>query len=130
MSKKDDELLRKVNAELNRIFRDALPRFRQPVRRFNGLTLDDTPVEWDLKEGQSLYSFWGYAVTKARYCYTPWKCTRGWYWSFIYAPRGKGSRSGKPERLVVYRPVKHRLRKDAKKRAYNLFAKATGQNPW
>lgn len=121
----EKEKLRKINAQINKMFEDILPRFPS-YTRFGGLTLDGVPVQWDLKENQTLYRFWTDEKTGARYGYTPWKCTRGYYWSFIYAPRGPGSRSGSPERLVVTKGVKHRKRKDAKKRAYNRWAKSQG----
>ena len=86
---------------------------------------DDQPVQFDLHEGRSLYRFYEDEKTLARYCYTPWKDTLGWYWAFDYAPRGVGSRSGDPERLIVTRDVKFRKRKAAKKRALDRFKKAT-----
>ena len=130
MNKFEKKALIKINAILNKLYEDALPRFPS-YYGFGGLTYDDgVPVQWDLKANQNLYIFWTDEKTGARYGYTPWKCKRGYYWSFIYAPRGPGSRSGKPERLVVTKGVKHRKRKDAKRRAYNLFAKATGLSPW
>jgi hypothetical protein len=130
MTEADKAKLSKMNAQINKMFEDILPRFPS-YTRFGGLAYDDgAPVTWSLKDNQNLYRHWTDQKTKARYCYTPWKDTRGYYWSFVYAPRGPGSRSGNPERLIVTKGVKHRKRKAAKKRAYNLYAKATGKAAW
>lgn len=50
---------------------------------------------------------------------------KGWYFSFIYAAVGKGSRSGKAEewRFVDSSLRHHRKRKDAKGRAEKLYDK-------
>jgi hypothetical protein len=87
---------------------------------------DGQPVQFDLGPGKHTYLYYEDKQTKARYCYTPWKCTRGWYWAFNYAPRGRGSRSGDPEKLVIVDGVKFRKRKTAKARAYARWSKATG----
>lgn len=124
MDEKEKDGLRKMNAQINKMFEDILPRIPY-YRGFGGLTYDDgKPVSWSLKEEQNLYRFWTDEKTGARYCYTPWKDTRGYYWAFTYAPRGKGSRSGDPERLVVIKGVKFRKRKLAKQRAYNRWSKS------
>jgi hypothetical protein len=50
---------------------------------------------------------------------------KGWYFSFTYAPAGKGSRSGAAEewRFVDSSLRNHRKRKDAKARAEKLYDK-------
>ena len=89
---------------------------------------DGEPVQFDLGEHKSLYRFYEDESTRRRFCYTPWKCVRGYYWAFDYAPRGVGSRSGDPDRLVVVRSVKFRKRKAAKRRAHSRYLKATGKD--
>lgn len=52
---------------------------------------------------------------------------KGWYFSFVYIPVGKGSRSGKAEewRFQDSSLRRHRKRKDAKARAEKLYDKET-----
>lgn len=89
---------------------------------------DDTSAEFRLKDGQNWYIYFEDKRTKAMYCYTPWADTRGWYWCFDYAPRGKGSRSGDPSRWMIKNPVKFRKRKAARARAKARYRKATGKD--
>jgi hypothetical protein len=124
MSEADKAKLRKLNAGMNAILQEHFAEFLPKIRGFSGLMDDGKPVEWDLKPGRHLYLFYENKRTKARYCYTPWKDTKGWYWAFTYAPRGKGSRSGDPDRLVVTDAVKFRKRKTAVSRAYARYCKA------
>lgn len=116
---------RKAVEKINEMFGDL---FVGLVRGPGGLRYSDgTPVQFDLKPGKHTYLYYEDEATGARYCYTPWKDTRGWYWVFNYAARGKGSRSGDPERLVIVKAVKLRKRKDAQKRALSRLDKATGK---
>ncbi len=70
------------------------------------------------------YSYLVYQVPKGKkHCYTPWKDTKGRYWAFTYIPRGKGSRSGKPERWAIGNEVSFTTRKAAKARALKRYYK-------
>ncbi|HEX7246408.1 MAG TPA: hypothetical protein VF245_12685 [Solirubrobacterales bacterium] len=61
------------------------------------------------------------------YCWTTEKAEdeKGWYASFVYRAKGKGSRTGKATRWEFDEKtmVKHRKRKDAKARALRLYKK-------
>lgn len=122
----EKESINETNEALNRhfakVFGDIFPSYTS----FRGLSYDDgTPVQFDLGNDGRKKPYRYYAgENKARYCYTPWQDTRGWYWAFTYAPRGKGSRSGDPERLTIVDAVKFRKRKAAKSRARARFEKA------
>lgn len=114
---------RKAVEKINEIFGDIFVGLPSP----GGLKYaDGTPVQFDLAPNKNTYLYYGHKASGARYCYTPWKDTRGWYWAFDYAPRGKGSRSGDPERLVIVNAVKFRKRKAAQKRALARFEKVGG----
>lgn len=61
-----------------------------------------------------------------QHCYTPHKDKEGWYYSFVYAPVGPGSRTGKAKRWKLKKLRCHRTRKAAKARAlsgYNRIMK-------
>lgn len=66
------------------------------------------------------------------FCWTVEKDTaedeRGWYYSFLYKPKGKGSRSNRAERwdLDWSTMRRHRKRKDAKARALKLYERTQG----
>lgn len=64
------------------------------------------PVKFMLKPGDNLYLYFT-GKSGAMYCYTPHKDVDGYYYVWTYAPRGKGSRSGKPERWVMKQVVRH-----------------------
>lgn len=127
LSDEDIEAMQRQNDALNKhfakVFGDIFPSYTS----FRGLAYDDgTAVQFNLgSDGhKNPYRYYEDENTKARYCYTPWKDTRGFYWAFTYAPRGKGSRSGDPERLTIVDAVKFRKRKAAKSRARARFEKA------
>jgi hypothetical protein len=66
------------------------------------------------------YRYWD-APDGTQFHYTVEPLGDGKYASAVYVPRGKGARSGKPERLEVRREVHHRTRRAAKARAYKLY---------
>ena len=82
-------------------------------------------VQIPLKAGwQNKHSYLWYLGEKGhKHCYTPWKDTKGRYWTFTLIPKGKGSRSGKPERWVLRDPVSFTTRKAAKARALKRYYK-------
>lgn len=119
--------LEAMDRVLERVYADYLPRIVDgPTTASDLKHADGQAAVFDLGKGKNLYRYWEDAATKARYCYTPWADTRGYYWAFDYAPRGKGSRSGDPEKLIVVNGVRFRKRKAAKKRAEDRYNKATG----
>lgn len=71
---------------------------------------------------QPRYTFWKRNGTL--YCYTTERMGDGKFASWIYAPRGKGSRSGDPSSWTPVREVHHTTRKAAKARAYKLLKQA------
>ena len=83
---------------------------------------DGSGVQFDLKDNQNLYRYWT-GPNGAKYCWTPHADTKGWYWSFVYKPQGKGSRSGNACKFKLTNPVKFRKRKVAKQRAADRFNK-------
>ncbi|KKM95292.1 hypothetical protein LCGC14_1189680 [marine sediment metagenome] len=70
---------------------------------------DGTQIRWQLKDNQTEYTYW--QKGKKIFAYTPWKDTKGWYWSFTWRDRDRYPRKVR----------KHRKRKDAKKRAYKMY---------
>ncbi len=81
---------------------------------------DGSLVKFDLKVNQNLFLYWDDPKIKGlMYCWTPHKDTRGWYWSFIYKPKGNV--------LKIVQAVKFRKRKAAKQRAADRFNKANSQ---
>lgn len=72
------------------------------------------------------YRYYECSVCRAQFIWTTERMGDGKFCSAIYAPTGKGSRSGRPEQLKATREVHHRKRKDAKARAYRLYEKHTG----
>jgi hypothetical protein len=75
------------------------------------------PIEFSLKNGQNKYLYYR-GKSGAQYCYTPHKDTRGYYWCWTYKPRGKGSRSGKPQHWKLTNLVRFSRRNKAKARAW------------
>ena len=57
------------------------------------------------------------------FCWTTEKLPDGKYRSWVYAPVGAGSRTGKAQEWRARQKVKHAKRKDAKARATRLWAK-------
>jgi hypothetical protein len=116
--------LRRLERYLGRHFPDLLPHINRTAA--GGLRYaDGTLVQFDVPDNRNVYRYYEDARTGARYAYTPWRDTRGWYWAFDYAPAGKGARSGDPERLEVKNAVKFRKRKAAKARALRRYEKRT-----
>ncbi len=115
----EKEALSKANEMLNRHFADLLSL--SDTRTQSGLVHDDgEDAEFALKSSQNLYRNWTHGRTW--YCYTPWKDTRGWYWTFNYVKHGG--------QMELVKAVKLRKRETAKQRAYNRYAQAAGKPRW
>ena len=86
---------------------------------------DGRQVVIPLKQGwqHKHTALWYEGETGRRHAYTPWKDTKGRYWAFDYVPKGKGSRSGHPERWSVRSEVSFTTRKAAKARALKRYYK-------
>lgn len=73
-----------------------------------------------LRDGQSPFLYYK-GPRGELYVYTPWKDQDGNYWTWTYQPKGKGSRSGDPERWVASHITQARSRKTAHKRARHRY---------
>lgn len=71
---------------------------------------------------QPRYRYW--SRDGFMYCYTTERMADGKFSSWVYAPRGKGSRSGDASMWEPTREVHHSTRKAAKARAYRLLTQA------
>ncbi len=89
-------------------------------------------IEFDPNPGRNQYLY--YEVNKGSkkgtwHCYTPWKDTKGRYWTFTYKPVGKGSRTGKATKFRLVDLVSFKKRKLAHKRALDRFYRDGGRFP-
>lgn len=122
MSDVEKKALSEMNRILNERLNDVLmPRARtygqgdtfEVLGGFNDPEGDE--VFWQLKPGRHPYNYYE-GNDKSRYCFTPWKDSKGWYWAFNFqAVKNKAT-----GRIVNYRlekQVRFRKRKLAKARA-------------
>jgi len=111
---------------MSKDFWEDNPEFTRMVNDlFSGTRLGGTGIEFKLKPDQNGYIYW--EVGQTMFCYTPHKCTKGWYYAFQYVPNGPGARTGKAKRWKLQGLVKFRKRKLAKARAYERLEKASNE---
>ena len=77
------------------------------------------PIKFNLPKGSNLYVYFR-GVDNNDYCYTPHADIDGFYYSWVYAGVGAGSRSGRAKRWTLKHIRTHRKRKDAKARAIRM----------
>ena len=80
------------------------------------------PIRFSLAENQNVYRYLQ-GMRGEMYAWTPHADTEGNYWSWVYAPAGKGSRSGQTRRWTIKRLVGFRHQRKAKARAYARWHK-------
>lgn len=91
---------------------------REVARRIEE-RLRETAPELFAREPRTRY--WECLICGARFVYSTERAGGdGKFISCIYAPTGKGSRTGTADTLKQIREVRHRKRKDAKARAFRL----------
>jgi hypothetical protein len=139
MSEAEKKALSAINEALNRYAAnvlevqgyDPMAPYRHQATVALGVTdKDGDPIQFDLKPSQHTHLY--YEVNKGtkkgtRHCYTPWKDTKGRYWTFTYKPVGPGSRSGKAAKFKMADLVSFKKRKLAKKRALDRFYRDGGR---
>ena len=147
MTAAEKKALRKANELYNRVFRQVLDRWSDVelnvtgvdplislgLRQSTGLTdKDGDPIQFRLRDDQNSYLRYTIKTGTKKgtwHCYTPWKDTKGRYWTFTYAPVGPGSRTGKAKRYEIRKPVSFKKRKLAKARALDRFYRDGGRFP-
>jgi len=82
------------------------------------------PIRFSLKDGQHVYRYFQ-GRGEEMYAWSPHADTEGNYWSWVYTPVGKGSRSGKTKRWTIKQLVGFRHPRKARARAYARYRKAT-----
>lgn len=105
-------------------FWEENPEFKKLVEDLFGNTTPRGTPQFKLKPGQNMYRYFTVPGSEVWYCYTPHKCTEGWYYAFEFVPVGKGSRSGNATRFKVKNRVRFRKRKLAKARAIQRWEAA------
>lgn len=126
MSKDMSDVEKKALSEMNRILNEHMNNVLMPRARTYGqgdvYTVlggfndpDNEPVVFQLKTNRHPYNFYE-GPDNSRYCFTPWKDIKGWYWTFNFrAVRNKAT--GALVNFVLEKPIRFRKRKLAKARA-------------
>jgi hypothetical protein len=87
---------------------------------------DGNKIEFDLKEGQAVYTY----QVDARgwmHCYTPWRDITGKFWCWSYKPLGKGARTGHASDFAMVRPRWFSHRYKAKRTALKRVERGNRQ---
>lgn len=84
-------------------------------------------IEFSLSRNENTYLYFKPRGSSKQFCYTPHADRDGWYYSFVYLPKGKGARTGTAVRWYLARLLPHRKRKDAKKRALRMYHQELGK---
>lgn len=117
--------LTETNSFLNAVYQKVLSDMHYAgVPDGKSVTLMPNGRRLILDEGKHQYRYFE-SKDQWMFCYTPWKDEDGNYWSWIYRPVGKGSRTGDPRRWRMTKPLKSRKRKTASARAERMYKKHT-----
>jgi hypothetical protein len=103
--------------------REALRKMNRMLNRWMTGQLDG--LEYEHGEGRTRnrqsYHYWE-SPDQRMFSYTPWKDSNGDYWTWVWKPYGRGSKSGKATKWKeVGKRVRSRKRKTARKRAQTRY---------
>lgn len=103
--------------------RDAVRQANQALQRWMDKFFYDVSPEQEVADSprRMSYHYWE-SPDHRMFCYTPWKDSKGNYFTWVMKPVGKGSLSGKPRQWKqVGKRIRSRKRKTARKRARTRF---------